>query len=81
MNPGTRLVGLSFLSLAIAGGALAQSNDPVLSNCNQLVVVVTKGWDAVPGKMILYQRNDKEGGWRKIGKSFPVVVGRNGGGR
>jgi D-alanyl-D-alanine dipeptidase len=78
MNRGTRSLCLLLLSLATAGGARAQSNDPVLSECNQLIVVVTKDWNAVPGKMILYQRNDKDGAWGKIGKSFPVVVGRNG---
>jgi D-alanyl-D-alanine dipeptidase len=78
MNPGTRLAGLLFFLLAIAGGASAQSNTSVLSNCNQLVIVVTKEGDAVPGKMILCERNDKDGAWRKVGKSFPVVVGRNG---
>ena len=66
------------LLLEIPGGAFAQSPAAPLAECNQLVVVVTKDWDAVPGKMFLFERNGVDRPWHPGVKSFPVVVGRNG---
>lgn len=42
----------------------------------QLVVVTTRGWDAVDGTMRLYERDGN--GWRRVGGDVPVVVGRTG---
>jgi D-alanyl-D-alanine dipeptidase len=64
-----------FLWLA-AFSALAQ-NSPVRSDCNQLVVVVTKGWTNVDGELRCFERT-VDGSWKQHGKSIAVVVGRNG---
>lgn len=69
---------LTFLLLAVAGCVHAQTNAVPLSGCNQLVVVVTKDWDAVPGKMILFHRVGEHGAWHKDGNAFSVIVGRSG---
>lgn len=58
--------------------APAQTADPPLSNFNQLVVVVTKDWNAVPGKLSLFTRDGNNAAWKKTGASFPIVVGKNG---
>lgn len=44
----------------------------------QLLVVVTDGWDAVPGVMRRYERDGVRGPWRVVGADVPVVVGASG---
>jgi len=44
----------------------------------QSIVVTTKVWNAVQGKAQLFERKSKKSKWQQIGKSFPVVVGKNG---
>lgn len=44
----------------------------------QAVVVTTKDWDAVQGTAQLFERKTTKSAWKKVGESFPVVVGRNG---
>jgi L,D-peptidoglycan transpeptidase YkuD (ErfK/YbiS/YcfS/YnhG family) len=44
----------------------------------QAVVVTTKGWDAFTGTAALYERKDAKADWKRVGESFPVVVGRSG---
>jgi L,D-peptidoglycan transpeptidase YkuD (ErfK/YbiS/YcfS/YnhG family) len=78
MNRDLRFIGLLALSLQLASGAFAQTAEAPLANCNQLVVVVTKEWDAVPGKMFLFERSGGDRPWHPRVKGFTVVVGRNG---
>lgn len=44
----------------------------------QAVVVTTKDWKAVQGTGQLFERKNTASKWKTIGKSFPVVVGKNG---
>jgi len=44
----------------------------------QTVVITTDNWDAMTGKAELYERKTVDSPWEPVGKSFPVVVGRNG---
>jgi len=47
-----------------------------LRGVGQVVVVVTEDWNGVTGRMGRYQREG--GGWRRVGREVPVVVGRTG---
>jgi D-alanyl-D-alanine dipeptidase len=49
-----------------------------ISGSLQLVVVVTDGWDSVPGTMQRYQRDGVRSRWRAYGSQVPVVVGATG---
>jgi len=44
----------------------------------QAVVVTTKDWAAIQGTAQLFERKNISSDWEVIGKSFPVVVGKNG---
>jgi zinc D-Ala-D-Ala dipeptidase len=44
----------------------------------QAVVVTTKDWSATEGKAQIYERKNNKSNWKAVGKSFPVVVGKNG---
>jgi L,D-peptidoglycan transpeptidase YkuD (ErfK/YbiS/YcfS/YnhG family) len=44
----------------------------------QAVVVITNGWDSINATAALYERKDANADWKRVGESFPVVVGRNG---
>ncbi len=47
-----------------------------LRGVGQVVVVVTEEWGGVTGRMGRYER--ERGGWRRVGREVPVVVGRTG---
>lgn len=42
----------------------------------QMVLVTTKDWNAVQGRLQRYERKGKD--WKTVGDAFDVVVGRNG---
>jgi D-alanyl-D-alanine dipeptidase len=44
----------------------------------QAVVVTTKDWSAMTGEAQVYERATNKSNWKAIGKSFPVVIGKNG---
>ncbi len=48
------------------------------SESMQAVVVTTKNWSAIIGEAQLFERENTKSNWRKIGKSFAVVVGAGG---
>lgn len=48
------------------------------SNSLQAVVVTTKDWNAVQGTARLFERKTAKSAWSPSGKSFPIVVGKNG---
>jgi D-alanyl-D-alanine dipeptidase len=48
------------------------------SESMQAVVVTTGSWSAVTGEARLFERENTKSDWRQIGKSFPIVVGKNG---
>src|SRR5919202_1625655 len=47
-----------------------------LARSRQLIVVTTPDWNSVQGTLRRYERAG--GGWRQVGDSFAVVVGRSG---
>jgi len=44
----------------------------------QAVVITTKNWSAAQGEAQIFERANNKLKWKAIGKSFPVVVGKNG---
>lgn len=48
------------------------------ADARQAVVVTTADWNQVSGKAQLFERKTTNAGWSPVGKSFPVVVGKNG---
>lgn len=49
-----------------------------LDDARQVILVTTHDWNAVPGKLKLFERSDMHSPWKQIGGETPVVVGRNG---
>jgi L,D-peptidoglycan transpeptidase YkuD (ErfK/YbiS/YcfS/YnhG family) len=76
--------GVSCGLLALAGhAAAAQSGDAaapseLLQSSHQLMLVVTRDWDATDGRMQLFQRSAAGGAWVAVGKADPIAVGRTG---
>jgi D-alanyl-D-alanine dipeptidase len=57
----------------------AQPNQqPVLGSSTQVIVVTTSDWNAVDGRLQLYQRSGLGDPWSAVGEPITVVVGRNG---
>jgi L,D-peptidoglycan transpeptidase YkuD (ErfK/YbiS/YcfS/YnhG family) len=48
------------------------------SDSLQTIVVTTKDWNAVQGTARLFERKTTKSAWKQTGKSFSVVVGKNG---
>ena len=48
------------------------------ANAGQLILVTTKGWNAVEGALQRYERDATGASWRSTGEKIPIVVGRNG---
>jgi D-alanyl-D-alanine dipeptidase len=78
---------LSFLILFFLGvsGAFAQIKTPTpptppipFTKSLQAVVVTTKDWSATQGSAQLFERKKTKSKWKAVGKSFLVVVGKNG---
>lgn len=49
-----------------------------LARSRQVVVVTTRGWDDVPGRLRRFERGGVKGEWLQVGKDVPVAVGRSG---
>jgi L,D-peptidoglycan transpeptidase YkuD (ErfK/YbiS/YcfS/YnhG family) len=71
-----RKIFLLILMLITCMSAFAQSS--LLSKSLQTIVVKTKDWNALQGTAQLFERTSTKTNWKPIGKSFPVVVGKNG---
>lgn len=81
-----RIVSVFLLIVLLSAGVFGQIKKPEAAAVKtpfdrslQAVVVITRNWDAVTGTAALYERksaNSEE--WKRMGDSFPVVVGRNG---
>src|SRR5687767_2464553 len=75
------LLALVLLLPAGAGAAAqtraAKGGTPV-SRSRQLMVVTTRGWDAVGGTLRRFERRTARGVWAQVGADVPVVVGRTG---
>jgi D-alanyl-D-alanine dipeptidase len=68
---------IALLALASLAGAQSPRNRAFLSS-TQIVVVNTRGWNAVDGVLWRYERARPSKKWRLVGKPIPVVVGRSG---
>ena len=73
------------LLLFLSGTALAQIKIPTAPTpvvpfikSQQAVVVTTKDWTATTGNAQLFERKKANAKWKAVGKSFPVVIGKNG---
>jgi L,D-peptidoglycan transpeptidase YkuD (ErfK/YbiS/YcfS/YnhG family) len=59
--------------------AVESPKPPVpFSKSFQAIVVTTGDWNSVRGRARLYERKTLKSNWIAAGKSFPVVVGKNG---
>jgi L,D-peptidoglycan transpeptidase YkuD (ErfK/YbiS/YcfS/YnhG family) len=56
----------------------SHKNPDPLASAKQMVVVVTKSWDAVPGVLRKFERADDHSPWKEVGSKIQIVVGRNG---
>jgi zinc D-Ala-D-Ala dipeptidase len=61
--------------LFVACSALAQTS-PIPKDCQQLVVVVTKGWTNVDGQLRCFER--RRGQWKPNTQTIAVAVGHSG---
>lgn len=64
--------------LIFSANVIAQSQKTLGDNALQAVVITTDGWSAVKGKAQLFERKSLKIPWKAVGKSFPIVVGKNG---
>lgn len=64
------------LVIVVLLGCLAAAQTPLAPQTTKLLVVTTPGWKAVDGTLTRYQR--RQGKWRRVGRSVPVVVGKAG---
>ena len=48
------------------------------SKSRQTIIVTTKDWSSTQGAAQLFERKKTKSKWKAVGKSFAVVVGRNG---
>jgi L,D-peptidoglycan transpeptidase YkuD (ErfK/YbiS/YcfS/YnhG family) len=81
-----RAVALACASLLLLSAALSaqvkKTEPPAVkipfTKSLQAVVVTTNGWDTINGTAALYERKNANADWKRMGDSFPVVIGRNG---
>lgn len=57
---------------------MKSSNEGLLQKSQQLVVVTTRDWQSVPGRLQCFERTGTQQTWRRVGVENDVVVGRNG---
>ena len=72
-----------FLLLTLSINAQVKRPEPPavkvpFTNSLQAVVVTTKGWDTINGTAAIYERKDAKADWKRVGETFPVVIGRSG---
>ena len=80
-----KLVSALVLSILCASASPAQVKKPEpaavkvpFAKSLQIVVVITKDWNAVTGKAQLFERKNEDAEWKAVDESFTVVVGRSG---
>lgn len=76
---------LFVILLFVCANAFTQVKKPLppkpvipFSESLQAIVVTTKDWSAIKGEAQTFERKDTKSEWKATGKSFPVVVGKNG---
>jgi len=66
-----------FATLLLAATVSMAASKPVIpQETGQLLVVTTKDWQSPDATLQRFERVEK--GWKKVGGSFPVIVGKNG---
>ena len=77
-----KLIPALALLLLAAGAAFAQAgaghDATPLRRSRQLILVTTRDWDSVPGRLRRFERRGPNAAWRPTGGAVPVVVGRKG---
>ncbi len=72
------------LSLACSSLVSAANTSPLpkapvaLSQAEQMLLVVTHGWDATVGRLYRFQRTQTQQAWRAVGSGIEIVVGKQG---
>ncbi len=56
----------------------APAKDPPLRRSTQLLLVTAPGWDAAGATAQRYERSSSAAAWHRVGKAFPVVLGKAG---
>ena len=59
-------------------GCSADGSSPIPPECCQLLVMVTPAPAAIQGRLQRFERSGLNAGWRAVGQSIPVTIGRNG---
>lgn len=75
------LLSLIVLSVSVSAQIKKPEPPPVkvpYEKSLQAVVVKTNGWDTISGTAALFERKNPKSDWKRVGESFPVVVGRSG---
>lgn len=74
------LILLAFCAVSFAQIKQVTPPKPIVpySESLQAVVVTTKDWSAMQGEAQVFERKNTKTKWQAAGKSFPVVVGKNG---
>jgi zinc D-Ala-D-Ala dipeptidase len=70
-----------FMPVSVMNVASMRMNSSLpesLAESRQLILVTTRGWNAVDGEMKLYERDSINEKWKAVGEKIPIVVGRNG---
>lgn len=70
-----------FLALAVHLPAFAGDHrnlQSTLKDSSQLIAVTTADWNAVDGRLQLYQRKFPGDGWKPVGAPISIVVGKGG---
>ena len=74
---------ICILALAFAASAQIKKAEPPavkpdFGKSLQIVVVVTKDWNAIEGRARMFERSNTSSKWKADGEDFAVVVGRSG---
>ena len=64
--------------MSVPSTPAVRSGPNVLSAAQQLVVVITPGWNATTGTLRRFERDDAQQSWRPAAVAVPVVIGRTG---
>ncbi|PYS78046.1 MAG: hypothetical protein DMF67_16135 [Acidobacteria bacterium] len=75
---GCALLSLPSAAVVARGKARRARDESPLMRSRQLVVVTTRGWDAVRGTLRRFERKNSKAKWQPVGAAIPVVVGRSG---
>lgn len=69
---------LCLLMLWLAFTSFSAAQTSPLNGSRQMILVTTVNWDAVPGRLQRYERQDTKSKWQKVGEAVKIVVGVKG---